>query len=173
MNDWKIIGNLTDEIVLGTGGISTMPPQRKVRAILINGKGKYAVINEQKSKLHALPGGGMEMDEEPVGAIVREVFEETGCSCDIIEPLGIVYENRYHSNCTRMTYFFVIHTNSAAAKPQFTDEETALGTSVMWCTFDELLRFIQDIQHDTMQKKFIQARDVAALNAYIQSHLHL
>ena len=34
--DWKIIGELTDKIVLGTEGLSNKEPRKKSRAILIN-----------------------------------------------------------------------------------------------------------------------------------------
>ena len=46
-----------------------------------------------------------------------------------------------------------------------------LGTSIKWCTFEETEHLIKDVIHDTEQKKFLQARDVAALREYRESFL--
>lgn len=169
-SQWNVICELTDLNVLGTNGRSNKLPQKKVRAILIRKDGKIAVMHEARSGLYALPGGGIEEGEDPTAALVREIFEETGCSCDTIEPLGIVSENRYHADLTRLSYFFVVHTKTSEASPHFTAEEITLGTTLKWCIFEEVLRLIRDANHDTPQKKFLQARDLAALDAYKNSH---
>lgn len=164
---WNTIGILTDETVLGTGGYSNRQPQRKVRAILVREDGKIAVMHEKKTGLYALPGGGIEAGEDETAALYRELFEETGCSCDAVEPLGIVSENRYHTDATRLSYFFIVHTKSKAATPHFTKEELALGTSMLWYLPEEALQLIRTMVCNTPQMKFLQARDLAALCAYI------
>ena len=73
--DWKIIGELTDKIVLGTEGLSNKEPRKKSRAILINEDVKYAVIYEEKSGLYTLPGGGIDDGEDETSAIVREILQ--------------------------------------------------------------------------------------------------
>ena len=166
--NWKIISELTNKNVLGTDGLSVKEPRRKSRAILINEDGKYAVMYEAKSDIHALPGGGLEVGEDETSAIIREIFEETGCTCDTIEPLGIVSENRYHADVTSLSYFFVIHTHTKKNVLHLTKEETELGTILKWCTLNETLHLIRDIDHETYQKRFLQARDLAALNEYIR-----
>ena len=161
--EWNMICQLTDETVLGTEGYCSKPPQKKVRAILIREDGKLAVMHEAAS-------GGIEDGEEETAALVREIFEETGCSCDTVEPLGIVSENRYHADLTRLSYFFVVHTKTPEASPHFTEEEITLGTTLKWCSFEEVLHLIRGENCDTPQKKFLQARDLAALDAYKNSH---
>jgi 8-oxo-dGTP pyrophosphatase MutT (NUDIX family) len=165
-SQWNVICELTDLNVLGSNGRSNKLPQKKVRAILIRKDGKIAVMHEAKSGLYALPGGGIEEGEYPTAALVREIFEETGCSCDTIEPLGIVSENRFHADNTRLSYFFVVHTSEENATPHFTEEEISLGTTLEWHTPESALQLIRDVSHHTPQKKFLQAGDLAALNAY-------
>lgn len=167
--EWRTIGELTDKNVLGTNGLSFKGPRRKSRAILINEDGQYAVMYEMKSDLHTLPGGAIEAGEDEITALIREIFEETGCTCDSIEPLGIVFENRFHTDSTHLSYFFVVHTKTRQPVSHLTDEEAELETCLKWCTLEEVLHLIKDIDHDSKHKKFLQARDVAAFEEYIHS----
>lgn len=166
MNKWRIIGELTDKNVLGTDGLSSKEPRKTSRAILINEDGKYAVMYAKKFNLHSLPGGGIDNGEDEVSALVREIFEETGCTCDTIEPLGIVSENRYHADFTSVSYYFVVTTKTIQSVLHLTDAEEENGTTLKWCSLDEMLHLIKDIEHETNQRKFLQARDLAALNEY-------
>lgn len=168
VNEWKLIGTLTDKNVLGTDGLSTKEPRRTSRAILINEENKYAVMYARKFNLHSLPGGGIDNGENEHSALIREVFEETGCVCDSVEPLGIVSENRFHADFTSLSYYFVVHTKTKQTVLHLTDSEIENGTILKWCSFDELYSLIKDVVHETSQRKFLQARDLLALNEYMQ-----
>jgi len=166
--NWKIIVELTDKNVLGMEGFAVTPAhtRKTARAIVINKDGLYAVMYAANFGLHSLPGGGIDGDETPEEALRREVFEETGCSCDHVDPLGIITENRFHADYSAVSYYFVVHCHSESAEPHFTDAELAEGTMLKWCTLDEAIYLIRDCTHDTKQRKFLQARDVAALEEY-------
>lgn len=166
MNKWKMIGILTDKHVLGTDGLSKKEPRRTSRAILINEAGQYAVMYAKKFNLHSLPGGGIDRGEDEFSALDREVFEETGCVCDCVEPLGVVFENRFHADFTSLSYYFVVHTKTEQNILHLTDSEIENGTILKWCSFDELYSLIKDIAHETNQRKFLQARDLLALEEY-------
>lgn len=166
--EWKMIGELTDKTVLGIDGLSDKAPRKKSRAILINEYGQMALMHEKKTNLYALPGGAIEAGEDELSALVREVSEETGCLCDEIAPLGMIYENRFHADTTHLSYFFVVRTKGERTAPRLTDEEAELGTTLKWCSLEEAVRLIKDVDHDTRQKKFLQARDLLALNEYIR-----
>ena len=47
-------------------------------------------MHSLKFGLYSLPGGSVEENEEIITALHREVMEETGCSCDKVEELGMV-----------------------------------------------------------------------------------
>lgn len=166
MDHWNLIVELTDKNVLGQEGFSNRPPRKTARAILMNEDGKYAVMYAEKFHLHSLPGGGIEEGEDAVSALVREVLEETGCTCDSIESLGIVSENRYHADFTSLSYYFVVHTRTKTSVQHLTEDEIKNGTSLKWCTFEEMIHLIRDITHETSQRKFLQARDLSALGEY-------
>ena len=65
-------------------------------------------------------------------------------------------------------HFFIIHTNTKENALHLTTEEIELGTILKWCTLNEAFHLISDIDHDTNQKRFLQARDLAAINEYIR-----
>lgn len=48
-----------------------------VRAIVIKGD-KIAVVHSKKYNYYKIPGGGLEIDESPVEALIREAREEAG-----------------------------------------------------------------------------------------------
>jgi len=167
---WKTIAELTDKNVLGLEGRSSKPPRLTSRAIVINEEGKCAVLYAKKHNLYSLPGGGIESGEDEVTALIREVEEETGCTCDSIQQLGVVSENRGHQDYTTLSYYFVVHTKAKSHALCLTEAEEQDGISVMWCSVEEVLHLIKDVEHDTNQRKFLQARDVAALMEYLKEN---
>lgn len=55
-------------------------------------------VKESKDKLGfwELPGGGMEYDETPEEAMVREAYEETGLKVEVIKPISTFHVARKH-----------------------------------------------------------------------------
>lgn len=163
---WSIIAELTDKSVLGLEGMSSKAPRRTSRAIVINEEGKCAVMYAKKYNLYSLPGGGIEDGEDEVSALIREIEEETGCTCDEMHQLGIVSENRGHQDYTSLSYYFVVHTKATPRELCLTEAEKCDEISVVWCSLEEAFHLIRDVVHDTNQRKFLQARDMAALMKY-------
>lgn len=166
LKPWNLIKELTDKNVLGLEGMSNKPPRKTSRAIVINEEGNCAVMYAEKFNLYSLPGGGIEDGEDEVSALIREIDEETGCTCDFVEQLGMVSENRNHQDYTTISYYFVVHTKTKAGSIHLTDAEIENGTSVQWLSLEETIHRIRDVEHETTQRKFLQARDVAALTEY-------
>lgn len=157
---------LTDNIVLGTDGLSNAVPRYTARAIVKNSEGLYGVMYAQKFNLYSLPGGGVEEGEDILTALRREIFEETGCACDCIEELGIVEENRFHADYTQINYYYVVTVSDPPKALHLTEQETENGTCVQWHRFEEMSHLIAEPVQDTPQRKFLQARDVIALKDY-------
>lgn len=164
----KIISELNDEIVLGGSGLSSKPPRLTARAIVKTQSGLYAVMYAQKFNLYSLPGGGIENGEDAQAALVREIYEETGCTCDHIEELGIVTENRASLDYTQINHYYVVTTAQISSLNHLTEAEKANRTEVQWHILDEAVRLIGEQQFARIQQKYLQARDVAALNAYCE-----
>ena len=161
----KLLKRITDKEILGTDGLSTAKPRLTARAILKHGD-QFAVMYAKKFDLYSLPGGGVEDDEDILDALKREVMEETGCSCDCIQELGFVEENRAHCDYTQVSYYFIVETACDTFHAALTEAEMQNGTTVHWYSFQDTCHLIADAVHTTTQRKYLQARDAAALDAY-------
>lgn len=166
--EWPILAELTDKNVLGTEGLSTATPRKTARAILTRDDGLYAVMYAERFNLYSLPGGGIEGDESPEKAVIREVWEETGCGCTSVHPLGVVLENLFHADYTQIDYYFIILACTGDGQLHLTSNEESNGTRPQWHALNDLVHLIRDREHDTNQRKYLQARDMAALLAYIK-----
>lgn len=160
------ICELTDQLILGTPGLSHKPPRITARALVRRQDGLYAVMYAEKWRLYSLPGGGVEDGEDVLDALRREIWEETGCTCDVIRELGIVRENRASLDYTQINHYFVVDTAGTSGGMHLTAAEEACRTGVQWHTLEDAVRLIGNQHFDRVQGKYLRARDVAALQAY-------
>lgn len=164
----KLLKRITDKEILGTEGLSNAKPRLTARAILKH-SGQIAVMYAGKFDLYSLPGGGVEDGETVIAALNREVMEETGCTCDSIQELGYVEENRAHCDYTQISYYYVVDTACDTLHPALTETEVNNQTTVAWHSLEEAYRLIANPVHTNPKRKYLQARDLAALDAYMQN----
>lgn len=166
----KLLCELNDQILLGTPGLSSAPPRHAARAIACRADGMFAMMYAKRFDLYSLPGGGIETGEDVLCALRRELLEETGCPCMAVEELGLVYENRACQNFTQYSYYYAVTVPDMPASAHLTEKERAVGTIVLWVGFKELCQRICTQSPATIQQKYIQARDMAAIAAYGALH---
>lgn len=61
-------------------------------AILINEDHKIGIVEATNANYFMLPGGGIEIGEDPIEALKREVLEETGYQIEAQNQIGIAGE---------------------------------------------------------------------------------
>lgn len=165
----KLLAELNDMNLLGLPGMSQAKPRMTARAVVRRDDGLFAVMYTGKYDIYMLPGGGIDEGEDIEDALHREVAEETGCLCREIIPLGYVSENRAHADYTQISYYFIVDTGGPAGENHLTEAEIGNGTELQWHTLDETLQLIGSPEHQVFQRRFLQARDMAALEAYMKT----
>lgn len=163
----ELICKITDKDIFGTDGLSDAEPRSTARAVLKNDKDQYAVMYTEKYDFYLLPGGGIEGNEEKQEALRREVLEETGCTCETIEEIGCVYENRAHCDYTQYSYYYFVKAGNDIQDQSLTDIEIQNKTEVQWHPLEKAIDLIFNQNPSTNQQKYLQARDVAALKKYV------
>ena len=67
--------------------------RKAARAVLFD-KDKTALLFVFKHNYHKIPGGGVKSYEDIKIALSREILEETGCTAEIKEEIGVIKSGR-------------------------------------------------------------------------------
>ncbi|KAA0720816.1 Diphosphoinositol polyphosphate phosphohydrolase 2 [Triplophysa tibetana] len=84
-----------------------------------------------------VPGGGMEPEEEPCGAAVREVFEEAGVKGKLGRLLGVFEQNQDRKH---RTYVYVLTVTEALDD---WEDSVTIGRKREWFSVDEAIKVLQ------------------------------
>ncbi|TNM91305.1 hypothetical protein fugu_019685 [Takifugu bimaculatus] len=84
-----------------------------------------------------VPGGGMEPEEDPCGAAVREVFEEAGVKGKLGRLLGVFEQNQDRKHRTYVYVLTVTETLEAW------EDSVNIGRKREWFTVDEAIKVLQ------------------------------
>ena len=172
----ELICKIIDEDV-GEKSIAMLNPKLRygARGIVIRDDGKIAVFNKANKNEYKLPGGGIEKDEEPKLAFLREVLEETGCKVEIIKELGITEEYKSLDNFKQISYVFVGRVIEDTGKLSVTKKEEEEGANLIWETPSNALELIKNSYDKLVPSKyssvystrFIILRDKSILEKFI------
>ncbi|XP_028304311.1 nudix (nucleoside diphosphate linked moiety X)-type motif 4a [Gouania willdenowi] len=89
-----------------------------------------------------VPGGGIEPNEEPSGAAVREVYEEAGVKGKLGRLLGIFELNQDRKHRTYVYTFVVTETL------EVWEESLTIGRKRKWFELDEAIKVLQSHKPD-------------------------
>lgn len=112
---------------------------------------KYLCVNNKKFNWINFVMGGIEGEETPIEAAVREVVEETGYTdiADLHEMEFVYYDNFYaaHKDVNRhITCHTVVGKLNSLAQNEISEEEKKIA-DVMWISKDELLSKLTSEAH--------------------------
>ncbi len=139
--------------------------RRSARGLLVRDS-KIALLNVTSRNYHKLPGGGLNIDEDVEDGFKREVKEETGWDCQIIDKNAVIIEYRKKNKILQISYIFVARAIGSPTAQQLEDDEKAEGHELEWVSFNDVsdLMFTgKPIEYDD---KFIHMRDTKIIEFY-------
>lgn len=147
------------------------------RGIIVNDFGKVALLYKEKKNEYKLIGGGIEANEDPELAFVREALEETGCHIEIEQFLGTFDEIKSQDSFKQTSYVYLAHVVSDTGCLNLTNQEKEEGSQLVWCSIDEAISLISNSESclvgsiyegdfSVYHARFIVRRDAEILKFY-------
>ena len=121
--------------------IGDVPHKTGCRAV-IKKDDKYLVVRLKKWDITTFPGGGLEENETLEECCVREVLEETGITCKVIQRKISVTEYFLDSIWTNV--YFSCEYIKDTGETNYTQEEIDLGLEKSWKTLEELMDILEN-----------------------------
>ena len=110
------------------------------RGVLTNHKNDVAMIYMSQNGFYKLPGGGIEGNETKEIAFMREIKEETGYVCEIIQELGYIEEHKNRTNFCQHSYCFLAKVIGKMDDNMLTDNVKSLGFELKWMDIGEAIK---------------------------------
>lgn len=140
--------------------IGNVPHKTGCRAV-IESDGKYLVVRLKKWDITTFPGGGLEENETLEECCIREVMEETGISCKIIQRKVSITEYFLDSIWTNI--YFSCEYIEDTGTTHFTQEEIELGLEKSWKTIEEIMDIFENNMTLHENGPTIQSREFLGL----------
>lgn len=111
-------------------------------------------------------GGGIESNESLEDAVHREIAEEIGYTCEIIDHIGYIVDHYNVLNRETISTFFVVRLKEFIGSNR-TLEEQDLIDGVETFKEDDVLHYLSKVQKRTVNE-LVQRRDRIALQHYLK-----
>ncbi len=139
--------------------------RRAARGLLVK-DGKIALLNVTNRNYRKLPGGGLEKNEKIKNGFKREVKEETGWECQIIDQGPVIIEYRKKSKILQISYIFVAQAVGQPSAQQLEDDEKEEGHELEWVSLDNVSETMSTGKPKEYDDKFIHLRDTKIIDFY-------
>lgn len=147
--------------------IAKMSRREGARGIIVDSRGRICLMHATKPGYHKLPGGGLEKDETPKEAFVRECLEETGFAVNVTDELGIIEEYRTDISRHQTSFCFIGQANEKEAEPNMEPGEIDKGFQPEWFSTEKALQIMKN-QPDR-SKRLIVDRDLLILETALRT----
>lgn len=144
-----------------------------VRAIAYNEEGKLCFLRlkgsdsfGKRNHLESI-GGGVENDESLEEALHREVKEETGYDCKVLDEVGVVVDHYNLLNRETISTFFVVQLTEKNGEINRSVDEAELIDGLEFYAEDEILDALSQYEKGTVNE-LVQRRDYYALKHYLK-----
>lgn len=164
----QIICEITDKTFdpnYKMGDIREYGVRTAARGIVYKGK-QMAVMNVTKIKYYKLPGGGAEKGESNEETFKREIREEVGCECEILEGGPIIIEFRDRYKLLQLSYIFLAKIIGNPGVTALEPDEVKEGLQVEWMTVEQAEKVWEVDEISEYEGHFIHLRDKEILKYY-------
>ena len=135
------------------------------RGLLIKDR-KIALLNVTTKKYHKLPGGGIEKGELIHLGFKREVKEETGWDCEIVDDKPVTIEYRNRINVLQISYIFAAKAIGTPSEQKLDEGELKDGHDLEWISIEKVEDLLSKENPDDYEDKFIHLRDFTIFRYY-------
>lgn len=168
-----IICEITDKTFdpsYNSSSIKNYRVRKAARGILVNDN-KIALLNVSKKNYHKLPGGGIENDETNEQGFKREVIEEVGVGCNILDENPVVIEYRDKEKLLQISYVFLAEVKGKIGQPNFEQSEIDEGFQLEWVPINDVEKIMSEDKPTDWEGEFISLRDKEIFKFYKQKLL--
>ncbi len=134
------------------------------RAILLNEKNEVCMIHVYGDDIfghrdyYETPGGGVDNDENPREAVIREVIEEVGVVASVIAEIGIVDDYYNLINRNNLNYYYILRAKEHCDSHQ-EEFERLMFKEIIWVSLDEAIKIMESTV-DTPISRLVKNREI-------------
>ena len=175
----ETIAKIDDSTFGEENSINNDPPKVRFgsRGIILNEEGKIALLYKENKNEYKLPGGGIENNESPEKAFIRECQEEIGVNVEIEKCLGTAEEHKTKENFKQISFVFFARKINDLPQTNLTQQEIDEGSKIVWANKVDALEKLQDSllnlkasKYDSEYRtKFMIKRDIEILKYYLNN----
>lgn len=135
-----------------------------VRAIIMK-ESKVALMYVGAYSIYKLPGGGVDGDEDLESALSREIQEETGMKCEVVNKVGIFMEKRDEWKLVQISHCYLCE-YIKDGESALTKEEKDTEFKLYWAdNLEEAIKLVLNSKSERYDDKYIRNRDSKILKA--------
>ncbi|MBN1645924.1 NUDIX domain-containing protein [Candidatus Woesearchaeota archaeon] len=151
------------EIGFPDSGDVPMIESKSARAVMLNEKFEVALMYIAKYDYYKLPGGTLKEKEDFEQALVREIKEETGCTFEMVSPVGAVIEYRKKKGQGQpgkknISFCYIVKLKEVG-EPNLDEKERKRGDTVKWMDFEKAVNLVQTQKVANYYGRFNVARE--------------
>lgn len=124
--------------------------RRAARGIIMKGT-NILLLYTKRYNDYSFPGGGVDLHEDMIDGLKREIAEETGAkNIEVIREFGYIDEYRPHYKpeydlIHMLSYFYICNIDDQLGNANLEDYERANGMSHVWVDIQEAIRHNKEV----------------------------